>query len=140
PRWDLPQLLSRSAELEQGLRSLDVASFLKKLFGNRPRRFRASQRGSERARAITNVLTRMRFCTATGVLDFKAKGGLEDAPDGMRAWFAHPARALRDQRICFGHWASLQGRCPVPNVEALDTGCVWGQSLTALRLEDGQRF
>jgi bis(5'-nucleosyl)-tetraphosphatase (symmetrical) len=94
----------------------------------------------QRARVIVSYLTRMRVCAADGRMDLAYKGPAEGAPVGFLPWFAHAERKTRDIKVLFGHWAALAGRVAVPNVYALDTGCVWGKSLTTLRLEDGLLF
>ncbi|MNN57434.1 Bis(5'-nucleosyl)-tetraphosphatase [symmetrical] [compost metagenome] len=82
----------------------------------------------------------MRFCTADGRLDLKSKEGLGTAPSGYAPWFSHPGRKTRGQKIIFGHWAALQGQCDEPGVEALDSGCVWGATLTLLNVDSGERL
>ncbi len=139
PRWTLEQTLSRANQLQAALRALDPAHSLRELFGNSPKRYSEGDDSKAQNRAITNVFTRMRFCREDGTLEFKHKGPPDQRPPGMKPWFEHPLR-VQCGRILFGHWAALQGRCPMPNIEALDTGCSWGEQLTALRLDDGQRF
>ena len=93
-------------------------------------------KGIDRLRAITNYLTRMRFCKPDGTLEFKSKEGLDTTPKGFAPWFRYPRKDPNIQ-IIFGHWAAIEGRTGTQGVHALDTGCVWGGCLTALRLEDG---
>lgn len=140
PDWETEQTLGYAAEVGSALRSDEAPEFLKQMFGDTPNRFDESLRGFVRLRALTNVLTRMRFCSSSGVLDLHNKLGAEHAPPGMLPWFAHPHRKTAGQSIVFGHWAALEGEAPVPNIHALDTGCVWGKRLTCLRLEDLTRF
>jgi bis(5'-nucleosyl)-tetraphosphatase (symmetrical) len=82
----------------------------------------------------------MRYCYADGRLDLSYKATIADKPHDLMPWFDVPARANVDVKIVFGHWAALGGKADVPNVYPIDTGCVWGRELTALRLEDEQRF
>ncbi len=140
PSWDLSQTLSRAEELHQVLRSDDPSWFFREMYGNRPDKFDESLAGPERLRSITNVLTRLRFCDADDRLDFDNKLGATHPPAGMLPWFAHPHRKLSSVPILFGHWAALRGAVDAPNLLALDTACVWGERLTAVRLEDGERF
>lgn len=140
PDWTLADTLSRAAEVESWLRGPDIATYLDDAFGDHPPMFQESQQGTTRARTITNALTRLRFCTANGKMDFEAKGGANSGPKDMLPWFAHPRRALADTPIAFGHWALLYGKVNVPNVYALDTACVWGYELTMLRVTDGVKL
>ncbi|ALM51618.1 symmetrical bis(5'-nucleosyl)-tetraphosphatase [Halomonas huangheensis] len=140
PQWSIEQAEQRAGEVEAALCSEFSGSFLEQMYGNRPRRFKPKLEGVDRLRAIVNTLTRMRFIDAEGRLDFDAKEGLDCAPAGYAAWFQYP----RDDNplLLFGHWAALAGTTPGSRVraEALDTGCVWGDSLTALNLDTGQRI
>ena len=140
PNWDLEQTLSRASEVSDYLTGPNAVEFLSNMYGGTPRHFDESLTGWPRLRAITNALTRMRFCTEQGVLDLENKLGPESAAPGMRPWYSHAQRKLADVNIVFGHWAHLDGKADSPNVYALDTGCVWGRSLTLLRLEDKQRI
>jgi bis(5'-nucleosyl)-tetraphosphatase (symmetrical) len=140
PDWTLTQTLSRGQEVETALQSAEVGDFLRNMYGETPRRFDESLTGWARVRAITNALTRIRFCTDSGVLDFDNKLGPESAAHGTLPWYAHPARQTSDVPIAFGHWANLDGKANTKNVFALDTGCVWGRTLTLLRLEDQVLF
>lgn len=140
PQWTLEQAEARAREVEAVLRGEASGAFLQRMYGNRPRRFKPEQRGMDRLRAIVNTLTRMRFIDGEGRLDFDAREGLECAPRGYAAWFQYPRHD--DPRLLFGHWAALEGITPASRVraEALDTGCVWGGSLTALNLDNATRI
>lgn len=135
-QWDLPAARARAAEVERVLRGRDHRTFLGHMYGDEPTRWRDDLRGRERLRVIVNCLTRMRFCHADGTLDLQYKGAIENAPGGFEPWFALPGRATRKQRIVFGHWSTLDRVAwPEYNVWGIDTGCVWGGKLTALRLD-----
>ncbi|GGY00134.1 bis(5'-nucleosyl)-tetraphosphatase, symmetrical [Litchfieldella qijiaojingensis] len=139
PQWPLSQAIELAREVERRLSSDTGGTFLERMYGNEPSRWRDDLDGIERLRFIVNAFTRMRFLDAEGRLDFSAKEGLDSAPAGFAPWFTFPRSD--DPRILFGHWAALQGRTPGSRVraEALDTGCVWGGSLTALNLTTGER-
>ncbi|EPC02270.1 hypothetical protein L861_16305 [Litchfieldella anticariensis FP35 = DSM 16096] len=140
PHWSLPQAIELAREVEQRLASDASGAFLEQMYGNEPAHWRDDLDGIERLRFIVNAFTRMRFIDAQGHLDFTAKEGLESAPPGFAPWFTFPRRD--DPLIIFGHWAALGGRTVGSQVraEALDTGCVWGGSLTALNLATGERM
>lgn len=140
PQWDLSEALSYSREVESVLRSDKVEEFLANMYGNFPSRWDEALAGTDRLRLITNYFTRMRFCSADGELELQTKESADSAPPGFSPWFSFLRRKTRNQKILFGHWAALEGRSGVSHVYALDTGCVWGGSLTALRLEDECRF
>lgn len=140
PIWSLRKALQYSREMQFVLQSQDVATFLAHMYGNQPDRWHAHLHGPDRWRLITNYFTRMRFCSADGRLELRCKEGPEQAPDGFAPWFSHPNPALEKTKLVFGHWASLDGRVTRPNLHALDTGCVWGNALTALCLETEERF
>ncbi|MBZ9566486.1 symmetrical bis(5'-nucleosyl)-tetraphosphatase [Modicisalibacter tunisiensis] len=139
PHWGLDQARTLADEVAACLRGERAGEFLTQLYGNTPARWRDDLTGVDRLRAIVNVFTRMRFIAADGTLDFDAKEGLDSAPPGYAPWFRYARDD--DPRILFGHWAALEGQAPqaAVRVEALDTGCVWGGSLTALDLADGTR-
>ncbi|UXZ54852.1 symmetrical bis(5'-nucleosyl)-tetraphosphatase [Halomonas sp. 7T] len=139
PTWSAQQTLSLSQEVQAALTGERSGEFLTQLFGNQPDRFDNALEGVDRLRCIVNVLTRMRFIDDQGRLDFAAKEGLDSAPVGFYPWFQYPrGDALQ---LLFGHWAALEGRTPSSkvNASAIDTGCVWGGSLTALNLDTGER-
>lgn len=140
PQWDLAEALARSREVENVLQSDKIEHFLAGMYGNLPSRWSDDLAGVDRLRLITNYFTRMRFCSAEGELELQTKESADAAPIGFAPWFSFAERKTRAQKIIFGHWAALEGRTNIKNVYALDTGCVWGGSLTALRLEDERKF
>ena len=134
--WDLAEALSHARELQMILTGPRREAFLHNMYGDRPTAWKATLRGWPRLRFITNAFTRMRLVTPDGHLNHDAAGTPEQHPN-LRPWFslAHVGRP----RVIFGHWATLrltQPIDPVYRVFHLDTGCVWGGTLTALRLED----
>ncbi|MGY8523751.1 symmetrical bis(5'-nucleosyl)-tetraphosphatase [Paracidovorax citrulli] len=133
PQWDVEQALELAAEVESALRGPDWKAFLADVFGNKADRWHDGLRGIERHRVVVNALTRLRFCSAEGVMDFKTKEGAGDAPEGFMPWFDVPGRRTADTTVVCGHWSTL-GLLMRPDVMALDTGCVWGGKLTAARL------
>jgi len=137
PRWD-PTLARRCAgEVEQALANSPKA-FFANMYGDEPDRWRSDLPEAERLRTITNVLTRMRFCSADGRLDLATKGGAGNAPPGFAPWFKYLHADWRDWTLVFGHWSQL-GLHQADGVVCLDTGCVWGSSLTALVVEGEER-
>ena len=139
PQWSVRQALSLAQEVENALRGDDYALFLKRMYGNSPTGWSDELSGYKRLRVIVNALTRMRICTPQGEMEFKFKGEVENIPAGYLPWFELPKRKSKDATVIFGHWSAL-GLKVMPNVIALDTGCLWGVSLTAIRLEDRQIF
>lgn len=135
PQWDADQVLRLAAEVEQVLRGPSMLEFLSQMYGNQPARWDDSLQGADRLRVIVNALTRLRFCTPDGTMDLKASGGLDGAPPGYLPWFDLPARRTAGVPIAFGHWSTL-GYLQRADILSLDTGCVWGGSLSALRLGD----
>lgn len=139
PQWTIAKALKRAAEVEQALRDdATLLPFLDGMYGNQPAKWSKELHGVPRLRLITNYFTRMRFCKADGTLDLEAKEGIETAPAGFAPWFSHSNRKARGRKIIFGHWAALEGRCNEPNVFALDTGCVWGNAMTLMNLDNGE--
>lgn len=136
PSWDLVKARRLAREVESHLASARHRDFLAHLYGSEPAEWNDSLKGWDRLRVIVNAMTRLRFCTPGGRMDFRAKG--TDAPDGMQPWFeTRPARERR--MLVFGHWSTL-GLRTARRHAALDSGCVWGGSLTAMRLEDRAIF
>lgn len=140
PQWTLKKALKRAAEVEGVLRDDQLLPlFLDGMYGNEPAKWDSELEGIARLRTITNYFTRMRFCTADGTLDLNSKESADNPPPGFAPWFAFPERKTLGQKLIFGHWAALEGRCDEPGLFALDTGCVWGGSLTLLDLGSGER-
>ncbi len=139
PQWSVAkaQLLAREVETE--LRGANWGKFLAKLYGDRPDSWSEDLHGAERLRVIVNAMARMRFCSAEGTIEFHTKGETATAPPGFFPWFDAPGRASRDHTIVCGHWSTL-GLKLAPKLVALDSGCVWGGKLSALRLDDRALF
>lgn len=140
PQWSLSEALVHAREVENVLQTDKIETFLAGMYGNLPSRWDNNLAGVDRLRLIANYFTRMRFCSAEGELELQTKESAEAAPVGFAPWFSFSERKTVNERIVFGHWAALEGRTDVENVYALDTGCVWGGALTALRLEDERWF
>lgn len=139
PSWDADTTLALADEVEAVLRDPAArADFLPRMYGNQPAAWDDALQGAERLRVIVNALTRLRFCTPQGVMDFDGKNGLEDAPPGHHAWFDVPGRLSAGQPIAFGHWSTI-GLLSRPDLLAADTGCVWGGALTVVRVDGGRR-
>ena len=138
PQWTPQDVLRLAQEVQGLLQSADLGRFLHQMYGNEPAQWSDQLSGDARARFIINTLTRLRFCTDQGVLDFKTKDGAGAAPPGFRPWFQVPNRATAAQPMAFGHWSTL-GLVNEATVLATDTGCVWGGSLTAVRVDGGRR-
>ena len=139
PQWTRAQTLERAEEVRQRLRRDDYRDFLQRMYGNQPDLWDETLHGDDRLRFIVNALTRLRIVDAAGRMHLKFKEGSAAAPAGTVPWFDHPDRATRDTPIVFGHW-STEGLVRRSNVTGIDTGCVWGGKLTALRLDDGALF
>jgi bis(5'-nucleosyl)-tetraphosphatase (symmetrical) len=135
PQWDLRQVLALAGEVEAVLRGAGLAGFLRQMYGNQPDHWNDSLAGADRLRVIVNALTRLRFCTPEGVMDLRASGGLGQAPPGTLPWFDVPDRRTAGTCIAFGHWSTL-GYLRRPDLIGLDTGCVWGGCLSALKLDE----
>lgn len=140
PQWTLKKALKHAAEVEHALQDDTLYdAFLDGMYGNEPAKWDNDLQGVTRLRVITNYFTRMRFCTSDGKLDLKSKEGVGTAIPGYAPWFSHQSRKTRDVKIIFGHWAALEGRCDEPDVFALDSGCVWGGSMTLLNVDTLER-
>ncbi len=141
PQWSVAHTLTYAQELQRALRADDYMTFLQSMYGNAPDAWQNDLRGPERLRVIVNALTRLRFCSELdengegGVMEFNTKEGAASAPEGYVPWFKVQRRATHNTRIAFGHWSTL-GLQVNAQIAALDTGCVWGGALTALRLAD----
>jgi bis(5'-nucleosyl)-tetraphosphatase (symmetrical) len=138
PQWDAATTLALAAEVEQMLQGPDLADFLPRMYGNQPARWDPALSGPDRLRFTINVLTRIRYCTADGELEFGSSEGPGQAPAGYLPWFEVPGRATTGTPVAFGHWSTL-GLINRPDLLATDTGCVWGGRLTAVRIDGGRR-
>lgn len=140
PSWPLEDALRLAREVEKLLQGNEPQTFLQSMYGNTPDHWNESLSGMERVRCIVNYLTRMRFCHRDGRLDLSYKGEIQHKPNDLIPWFEVVDRVNASKNIIFGHWAALNGQAGVPRIYPLDTGCVWGNCLTAMRLEDRRRF
>jgi bis(5'-nucleosyl)-tetraphosphatase (symmetrical) len=138
PQWDLETTLRLAGEVEGHLRSDDLRGFLHAMDGDEPVRWDESLTGNDRLRFTVNVLTRIRFVAANGALELTIKEGADAAPLGYMPWFDAPNRKTQDVPIAFGHWSRL-GLINRPDLLSLDTGCVWGGRLSAVRVDGGRR-
>ncbi len=138
PQWDAAQTLALALEVETMLAGPDLRAFLEVMYGNEPSIWRDDLAGADRWRFVVNTLTRIRFCDAAGRLDLETKEGAAAARPGFMPWFDVPGRRTATTPIAFGHWSML-GLRNEPRLLALDTGCVWGGSLTAARIDGGRR-
>lgn len=139
PQWTADKARTLAYEVESALQGADYPEFVRHLWGSEPVSWRDDLVGWPRLRVIVNAMTRMRFCTADGVMEFKAKGKLSRAPAGHLPWFDVPGRQSADAVMVTGHWSAL-GLKITPNLLALDSGCLWGGELSAVRLEDRALF
>ena len=135
PQWSVARALALAREVEMALQGPGYREFLANMYGNEPTRWSDDLTGYARLRVIVNAMSRMRLVTPDGAMEFSHKTGLAGLPAGYQPWYDAPARASRGERVIFGHWAAL-GLLVREDVVCLDSGCVWGRALTALRLED----
>ncbi|WP_024816015.1 symmetrical bis(5'-nucleosyl)-tetraphosphatase [Acidovorax sp. JHL-3] len=131
PAWTAAETLDLADEVHRVLQSADLPAFLQQMYGNTPDHWNASLTGPDRLRVIVNALTRLRFCSAQGVMDFDSTESASAAPPGLMPWFDVPGRSTADTLIAFGHWSTL-GWLNRPHCLGLDTGCVWGGCLSAV--------
>ncbi len=139
PQWTSEEALGYGREVERVLQGANYRDFFAHMYGNHPNHWEDTLSGMSRLRVITNALTRLRVCHPDGAMDFRFKGEVQDIPAGMTAWFDMPDRRSTEKTIVFGHWSAL-GLVVRDNLIALDTGCLWGGQLTAMRLEDRRVF
>lgn len=135
PQWSTTQVLALAQEVETRLRSENWGDFLREMYGNEPTSWNDNLEGAARMRCIVNGLTRLRYCTAVGEMEFITKESPGNPMPGYMPWFRVPNRQTADTTVIFGHWSTL-GLSLQDNIIGLDTGCVWGGKLTALRLSD----
>ncbi len=139
PEWTVAQARSLAREVESALRGSGYRQLLASMYGDKPDRWSDELRGIDRLRVIINAMTRLRVCDASGAMVLAFKGEPGDAHSGWTSWFDVPARRSRDHTVVFGHWSAL-GLMLRPDVLGLDSGCVWGRSLSAVRLSDRRLF
>lgn len=137
PQWSVARAAALAHEVEAALRGPKYLKFLENMYGNQPTRWNDSLQGWDRLRLIVNAMTRMRFCSADGELELKSKGESTRAPAGFLPWFEVPGRKSAGTELVIGHWSAMGLRL-LPDLLALDSGCVWGGMLSAIRLEDRQ--
>jgi len=139
PEWSLSQTMLAASELSLVVNSKHAKKFYQEMYGNQPDRWKSGLKGNTRLRYITNALTRMRWCTKQGALDLDCKSAPKSKPKNLLPWFDFK-RNMSLPKVVFGHWAALMGETGTEQFIGVDTGCVWGNYLTAYRLEDGRRF
>lgn len=135
PQWSASQTLALAQEVEGVLRGPQWLDFLREMYGDQPARWNNLLQGNDRLRCIVNALTRLRFCTEDGTMEFNAKESAGNGLPGYLPWFDVPQRQTQDVTVVCGHWSTM-GLVLRPNLIGLDTGCVWGDKLTAIRLAD----
>jgi bis(5'-nucleosyl)-tetraphosphatase (symmetrical) len=139
PQWSIEAALGLAGEVEAALRAPHWREFLATMYGNQPARWSDGLAGADRLRMIVNAMTRLRVCTPDGTMEFEHKAGRDTIPAGYVPWFDVPQRKSAGTPIVCGHWSAL-GLVMRPDLAALDTGCLWGGRLSALRLEDRTLF
>ena len=139
PQWNIEQARTSARMAEAELQSPHYRERLQQMYGNQPDFWQPEMSALEQLRYTINAFTRMRLCHPDGRLDFEYKASLTDAPSALAPWFTL-RQYLQDPPLIFGHWAALEGRCDIAGIHALDTGCVWGGSLTMLHWESGERI
>ncbi len=132
PTWSATDTLAYADEVQAVLRSPELPAFLQAMYGNTPDRWSDHLTGTDRLRVIVNALTRLRFCSADGVMDFESTESASAAPPGLMPWFDVPGRRTAGTVMAFGHWSTL-GWLNRSDLLGLDTGCVWGGCLSAVR-------
>lgn len=139
PSWSPEDALMLSREVETALASSAHDDFLRHLYGDEPARWHAGLTGYDRLRVIVNACTRLRFCSADDAMNLREKRGPQHSPAGFAPWFAHPGRKSAGVTVLCGHWSALELTF-APNMMMLDSGCLWGGTLTAVRLDDARVF
>ena len=140
PEWTVARARELAREVEDRLRGKDYRDLLERMYGDEPDRWRDSLRGVERLRVVINAMTRLRVCSPDGAMALAFKGEPDEAPDASWIpWFDMPGRQSRDHAIVCGHWSALGVRLRA-DLLSIDSGCVWGRSLTAVRLEDRRLY
>ena len=149
PQWSVRKALALALEAESVIgqsesqartAAISYRDFFANMYGNHPAEWHDELTGLDRLRGIVNYLTRMRLLDAEGALDFAHKGGLAEKPLALSPWFVDPRSQRKNHAVLFGHWASLNGETATPGCIALDTGCVWGRTLTAYCLDTQRKI
>lgn len=135
PQWTVNQALLLADEVHEMLSGPRFRKWIQRMYGNHPDRWSDELEGWDRLRVIVNAMTRLRICTAEGAMEFSHKGEPTAMPPGYMPWFDVPGRRGTSHEIVFGHWSALGWR-DQPGLLAIDTGCLWGRELTAVRLDD----
>jgi len=139
PSWSIDQALGLAREVEHVLQGSDWHGLMAQMYGNKPDHWDDALAGYDRLRMIINAMTRLRICTAEGRMEFSYTGTIEDIPPGYMPWFAVPGRRSTKSTVICGHWSAI-GLLVQTNLLALDSGCLWGRRLSAVRLEDRQTY
>jgi len=139
PQWSVAQAGNLAREVEAALRGDEYTTFLERMYGNSPHGWDDGLTGYKRLRVIVNAFTRIRICTMKGEMEFKFKGEVQNIPAGYLPWFDVPGRKSAGSTVIFGHWSAL-GLLHRKDAIALDTGCLWGGPMSAIRLDDRQLF
>lgn len=139
PQWSISRALELAQEVERELAGPNWVDLLRSMYGNQPDEWHDDLTGHDRLRVIINAMTRLRLCTRTGKMEFQHKSAPRRLPAGYFPWYAIPGRASAGQPLIFGHWSTL-GLHAANDVVALDSGCLWGNALSAMRLHDRKIF
>lgn len=139
PQWKAKKARKLAAEVETALQGKNYRELLANMWGSEPAAWDDDLSGWARLRVIINAMTRMRFCSPAGVMEFRTKGEVSNAPKGYLPWFDVPGRKSADTVLVTGHWSAL-GLKVTPNLLSLDSGCLWGGHLTAMRLPEREVF
>ncbi|WP_448546434.1 symmetrical bis(5'-nucleosyl)-tetraphosphatase [Thalassotalea fusca] len=140
PQWTIDEATASARFAEEKLQSKHLVKWLSRMYGEMPNDWHQVRTKTEKFRYTINAFTRMRYCYDDLTLEFACKQGPSEAPPNIKPWYFLSTDVLKNNQWIFGHWAALMGNCPVPNTYPLDTGCVWGGSLTLLRWDDKQYF
>lgn len=133
PQWSVADTLARAGEVQRVLRGPHLVEFLQTMYGNAPAQWSDALEGSARLRVIVNALTRLRYCSADGTMEFDSKDASAEPPAGFMPWYDVPGRRTAGATVAFGHWSTL-GWLSRPDLLSTDTGCVWGGCLSAVRI------
>jgi len=139
PQWSIARGMELAREAEAALAGPDYLDLLRSMYGNQPDQWKDDLEGFDRLRVIINAMTRLRLCTSSGRMEFRHKSAPRNLPEGFLPWYAIPGRASAGAPLIFGHWSTL-GLHAQDDVVALDSGCLWGNALSAIRLHDRRIF